>query len=1109
MSKIIKNVRFALVALLVMLCAAVQAQTVKGNVKDKALNEAVIGATVMEQGTQNGTVTDMDGNFTITLKGKSKKLVISYIGMQTQTIDVKGKTTVNVVMEDDNTTLNDVVVIGYGTVRKKDLTGSVAQVSSKQIENIPVSNVSEALTGKMAGVNITTTEGAPDADVKIRVRGGGSLSQDNSPLYIVDGFPVSSISDIAPSEIETIDVLKDASSTAIYGAQGANGVVIVTTKSGKEGNTQINFNASIGWKNITKTLGVLSPAEYAYYQYENVSKDMKPYPDGYLGNTTYGSWDDISNGTWNSVQGSDYQKEIFGRTGVQRQYSLNINGGTKETKYNIGFSHNDEDAIMLGSGYAKNNISAKINTKLSKWLTFDFNARLAHQKIDGLSGGSDTNQSNASNSVVARTINWRPVDGLSALTSGDEADEESASSQASPLERVNGTYKQQIRMEQRYNAGLTWKPFKGWTFRSEFGYTWNYKDTDQAWDSRASLNSKYGGGGQPQATFIRLNGSNFRNANTITYDNRKLFGGRDALNVMIGHEWQSTSQSARTSTSISFPSSFTIDDVLNLTGAGTALQNDVNINADENMISFFGRVNYTMMDKYLLTFTLRADGSSKFAPGKQWGVFPAVALAWRMSDEKFLKDVNWVSNLKLRLSFGTAGNNRIASDLFNTFYSLSSASSRNPYFGGISSIMLGTNTDDNGKTNLYNSNLKWETTITRNIGVDFGFFKGRINGTFDFYWNTTTDLLMRTIVPGNAGFPYQYQNFGQTSNTGVELTLNGVIVGSKNFTLNGTFNMAYNRNNIDKLNKNASNWQVYNFGGTTPADANVWKIEEGGRLGEVYGYRTDGFYTVYNPATGKGDLVLNGDGSWTMANGSNPTLLVGSLVPGGIKLVDQNNDGKIDENDKVRLGNTVAEWTGGIGFDAQVRTKIGTFDAAIFANFSIGNRVLNATKMQNSYFWDSKKDYNIMSNFALKDRYTWVDPATGINLVNQAAAASYYGGAADVMQRLNEINANASIYNPLSATKMVVTDQCMEDASFLRLQNLTIGYTLPKAWIKKILMQNARFYFTAYNLACITNYSGYDPEVDVSSKTNAMCPGVDYAAYPKSRSFVIGVNVTF
>lgn len=306
-----------------------------------------------------------------------------------------GQKQLDVVLEEDTETLDEVVVIGYGTVNKRDLTGSVASVSAEDIAAVPVSSATEALTGKLAGVNITTTEGSPDADVKIRVRGGGSLSQDNSPLYIVDGFPVSSISDIAPSEIQSIDVLKDASSTAIYGARGANGVIIVTTKSGTEGKTQVDFGASFGLKKVTRLTKVLDPYNYVAYQHE-------------LGSTDYGNYSDMD--IWKSVEGYDFQDDIFGRTGNQAQYNVNVSGGSKQIKYNVSYAHNDEKSIMLGSGFNKNNINAKINAELNQWMSLDFNARMSYTTIDGLSGGADTNESSAANSIVANAVHFRSVD---------------------------------------------------------------------------------------------------------------------------------------------------------------------------------------------------------------------------------------------------------------------------------------------------------------------------------------------------------------------------------------------------------------------------------------------------------------------------------------------------------------------------------------------------------------------------------------------------------------------------------------------------------------------------------------------------------------------------
>ncbi len=1081
MSDNLKTFRIALLALFAFFATGLSAQTIKGNVKDSG-GEPIIGATVKEAGTKNAVVTDFDGNYSITLTSGGS-LQFSYIGTKSQTVSTKGKTTINVTLEDEATALNDVVVIGYGTVKKKDLTGAVTSVSAKQIENIPVSNVSEALTGKMAGVNITTTEGSPDADVKIRVRGGGSLSQDNSPLYIVDGFPVSSISDIAPSEIQSIDVLKDASSTAIYGARGANGVIIVTTKSGSEGKVQVNFNAAIGWKKVTKLIKTMDPYNYAYYQYE-------------LGSEDYGKFEDLD--IWKSVEGTDYQDEVFGRTGQQKQYNVNVSGGSKDVKFNVGYSHNDEKSIMLGSGYAKNNINAKINANLNKWLSLDFNGRLAFTKLDGLNGGADTNENNAANSIVANTVRWNPVE---PLVSSDDDEENSTSTRRNPYQRITDSYKYQERFQQNYNIGLNWKPFKHITFRSEFGYGWKYNDTEQVWGSNATTNSTYGANGQPQAQFIRLSNKNWRNANTVTYDNSKLFGGRDHINVLIGQEWSSSQDKSRGTTIIAFPQSFSISEVLANTDAGTTYNNPTTIEAKENILSYFGRINYTLADKYLATFTLRADGSSLFGKDNRWGLFPSLALAWRISDENFMKNsAKWLSNLKLRLSFGTAGNNRIPAGSISQVYSLPGVNEKPkyPYFGETASTIMSHNDI------LYNPDLKWETTVTRNVGIDYGFWNNRISGTLDFYWNTTKDLLMKTAIPSNSGYEYQYQNYGKTSNKGIEFALNAVLVDKKNFGLNFNFNISYNRNKIDELGMD-NPWQSSSWSGNTISEYDDFRVEAGGRIGELWGYKTNGFYTVYNPETGTGDLVLGSNGKWSLREGvvDNSYTKFGELLPGQMKLqVDENGDPI-----KQRLGNTVAPTTGGFGFDG----RVGNFDFNLFFNYSLGNKIVNGTKLANSFYAGSSKNYSLIADFAVDNRYTWIDPNTGMNLGRSISTStlSYYGGAEGVMARINEINNGVSLYNPAAVTKMVITDYAVEDASFLRLQNVTIGYTLPKKWVKSIFIENVRLYFTGYNLLCFTGYDGYDPEVDTSSKKNPMCPGIDYAAYPKSRSFVFGINVTF
>ena len=1078
----LKTFRLGLIALMLFIVGSVSAQSLKGNVKDSN-GEPIIGATIQEKGAKNMAVTDLDGNFSINLSG-GKQITVSYIGMKTATVNVSGKSNVNVVMEDEATTLNDVVVIGYGTVKKKDLTGAVTSISSKELANIPVATASEAIQGKMAGVTVTTTEGWPDAEVKIRVRGGGSLSQDNSPLYIVDGFPVTSIGDIAPSDIESIDVLKDASSTAIYGARGANGVVIVTTKSGKEGKVQVNFGASLGIRKVMKEIDVLSPYDYAKYQYEGEVM--------YDRDHEYGDYRDLD--IWKSVKGNNWQDKLFGRTGLQQMYNLSVNGGSKELKYNVSYSRTDDKSIMLGSDFTKDNINAKLNMTLNKWLSLDFNARLSYTKVNGLNSGSDTNDASASNSIINKTITYRPVEPLNATSSDD--DDDSSNLDINPYDRMTGTYKQQRRFRQDYNAGLNWKPFKHFTFRSEFGYTWRYENIDQAWNALATRKDN-DGAGSPKAYVERNDIRNWRNANTLTYDTKNAFAKGDRLNVLVGQEWSSSQEYDLSNQMINFPEEFSIPEVLAHLGSGSTNPMANKIGAKDNMASFFGRINYTYADKYLLTATFRADGSSKFASGNRWGYFPAVALGWRISEEDFMKSANWLSNLKLRLSYGEAGNNRIKSgSIYQTFaFPEKYDKLKEPYFNETMATLM------QHSTTLGNKDLKWETTITRNIGLDFGFLNSRINGTLDFYWNTTKDLLMLSKISSSSGYEYQYKNFGQTSNKGVELSFNAAIIEKKNFTLNFTGNISYNKNKIDKLNT-GSEWDT-NTKKALPDlnSAQIYKIVEGGSLGDIWGYRMNGYFTAYDEVNNpNGELVWNGK-DWALRDGimDKSASVIGRLMPGSPKL-------KVDAEGNVvkeKLGNTVAPWAGGFGFNATFHG----FDASVFFNYQFGNKIINGTKLGSSFYNNQQKGYNINADF--KNRYSFIDPANGADLRNPTTVAGIYGSEAEAIARLNAINANASIYDPVYVTKMYLTDYAVEGASFLRLQNLTIGYTLPKKLMKKIFLNNVRFYFTGYNLLTITGYSGNDPEVDTSGKKYPMSPGIDYASYPKSRLYVFGVNVSF
>lgn len=1085
MSIKMKNMRkvfLLLIGTAISLGVSAQHITVTGTVKDKT-GETVIGASVVEKGNAgNGTITDIDGNYTISVPGNAT-LVFTFVGMKPLEVGVKGKSTVDVTLEDDTQLLDEVVVIGYGTVSKRDLTGSVASVGAEELATVPVNNVSEALTGRMPGVSITTTEGSPDADVRIRVRGGGSLSQDNSPLYIVDGFPVSSINDIASADIETIDVLKDASSTAIYGAKGANGVIIITTKSGHEGKPQVDFSASFGIRKRVGEVGVLSPYEYVMYQQE-LNQD----------GTNYGLYQDLD--IWKSVEGTDYQDELFGRTGNLRQYNVSVSGGTKETKYSASYSRNDEKSIMVGSGYSRNNITFKLQSKLNKWLTLDLNNRFSYTEIDGLSGGADTQESSKAYSIVARSVIYRPVNRLTE----DFLDEDTGNTDYSPLERINATYKKQTRLQNNANMGLTWEPVKGLKFRSDYGYGWRYNNTDQVWEAAATSNSKFGYSGQPQAYFTKRVYKEWRVSNTVTYDQKNLLASEDKFNILLGQEASSNWYTDTNLTSVAFPTDNTVSEILAALGNGTALPTETYIGLKDNMSSFFGRINYSLFDRYLLTATVRADGSSRFTKGNRWGVFPSAALAWRINEEAFMSNTSdWLSNLKLRLSFGTAGNNRIDASYMYTTYALAGTDTKTIYFGESAATML-----EHGSL-LSNPDLKWETTITRNLGIDFGFLNNRINGSIDLYWNTTKDLLMRQTLPGSSGYSYQYQNVGQTSNKGVEFMTDIVIADKASWGLNFNFNISYNRGKIDKF-PGGSTWQNSSWSGSAIISQEDFYLEEGGRLGEVYGYIYDGFYTT-------DDLEWSGT-AWVVRTDEdgNPVthelgVVTGTLEPGAMKLKDVNGDGVIDSNDKVRLGNTIQPVVGGFGLNGRF---LKNFDFNVFFSYQLGGKLINATKAASSYYSGSSQNYNVNNNFTLANRWSRIDPATGENMLARNFANEYIEtyGAEAYYEYINSVNSGKTIYNPASVTQRPLTSWDVEDASFLRLQTVSIGYTLPKAFTQRLKMQNVRIYATGYNLFCFTGYSGVDPEVDCCTST-PMTPGVDYAAYPKSFSVVGGINVTF
>ena len=1065
--------RVLLLMILAVFSLSVSAQTITatGNVKD-ATGDPIIGASIVEKGnTSNGTITNLNGDFSLKVPANAT-LIVSYIGMKTQEIAIKGKNKIDVTLSDDTKALDEVVVIGYGTAKRKDITGSVATVSSEVLSAVPVASATEALQGKMAGVQITTTEGSPDAEMKIRVRGGGSITGDNTPLFIVDGFPVESISDIPASDIEDMTVLKDASSTAIYGSRGANGVILVTTKSGKEGKLSVSYNTYYSWKKMAKTLETLSATDYVKWQREyallrgNESKFT----------SLFGNWQDAD--LYENAPTNDWQDQVFGRTGNTFNHSLTISGGSDKTKFNMGYAHMNDKAIMLGSSFRRDNLSLKLNHKVNDKVSLDFSMRYANTTVNGAGANESKSEVSSADSRMKNVMIY-PMFNFPDLSDSYDPDFQLTN----PITSVYDTDRKQNRQTFNMNGSFLWEIFKNFKFKTEFGLDWYY-NTDKKYYGPSTYNARTNSsdteGVHPMAYFADTQRKTFRNTNTVNYNFKDIIKNKDHnLNVLVGEETINKKSSLNDDRLSFFPVSFTASQAWALSSQGTPYSVDKYTNADDNLLSYFGRVNYDFQSKYLISGTFRADGSSKFSKGNRWGYFPSAAVAWRISSEKFMeKTQNWLDDLKIRFSYGTAGNNNIPADQTSPVWSSGSTTWLNHFpsywTSGIAS----------GQSGSYASNpdLKWETTVTRNVGLDYTLFGGKLTGSIEYYKNTTKDLLIAFPVSGS-GYDYQYRNLGKTENKGFEISLTWNIISKKNYELSFNGNVGFNKNKVKNLGTLSQYPASSGWASTQIQDDFI--VKPGHSVGEIYGYVTAGRYEVSDFE----DYYASGE-KWVLKQdvASNAGVIGASyLRPGALKLKNiDDSDNVIDEKDRTVIGNTNPKASGGFALSGRVYG----FDLSANFTYSIGNDVYNANKIEytSSYQYYYRNMIDIMAE---GKRWTNLD-ANG-NLVNDPA-------------QLAALNANTTMWSPY--TSYVLTDWAVEDGSFLRLSTLTVGYTLPQSLTRKVGINNLRFYATCYNVFCLTGYSGFDPEVSTRNKT-ALTPGVDYSAYPKSRQFVIGLNLNF
>lgn len=1049
------------------------AQTVTGTVTDNY--GPVIGAAVMVQGTKIGTTTDMDGNFTLTNVPDVNKavLTIRYVGMNEVKEPLKGRTSgIHIQMTEAVGQLDDVVVIGYGTQKRANLTGSVSSVSGKVLEKVPTASVAEAIVGKLPGVQVTAVDGSPDAEIKILVRGGGSITQDNSPLILVDGFEVSSLNDIPPTDVESIDVLKDAASTAIYGARGANGVILVTTKKPNAGRVSVSLNTYLQTSALSNKLDVMDPYEYVLMQYE-YARQKNSIPNDFF--NKYGQAYEFY--IYQGDEGTDWQDEIFGTNPVSKYVDLSINGGTEKTKYKVTFIHQDRPSVMIGNGLKQNNLNVTLNTQLFKFLTFEYRTRLLHKEVDG--SGTD-------GVSLLTALRQAPTEGLDEYMTLPEDDSYydpdllDEVTRFNPKEESEKNYKKRINKSLSTIGALTWQIMKGMTFRTEFGFENNTQESRRFWGTGTS-NAK-NNNNQPMAEWSMSQGSKWQLSNVVNY-NFMLNDVHD-VQLMVGQEMKSSQSSSKTYTTRYFPVNTTAEKAFDNLALGTPYENSSSSGSPTRISSFFGRVHYGYREKYFIDATLRADGSSKFGANNRWGFFPAASVAWRMSNEDFLKDSPVVSNLKLRLSYGASGNDRIPSDQTLKYYGISS--NRPAGWGETSRYYY-----KFFSSQLYNPDMKWETTITRNLGIDFGFFNERLSGSLDFYWNTVKDLLLSSTIPGYTGYTKFLENVGQTSNRGVELSLTGYIIDRPDFTLNATFNIGRNKNKIDKLASGEKEMILSSgWAGTQLLNSDDYRAYVGGTTGLIYGFVNDGFYTVddFKPFDSKSR-------TWTLKDGVvNSSPLSGDPRPGNAKFkkltaVDESsaNPYTLTDADRTVIGNTTPKFSGGFGLNATFKG----FDVNVFFNFMYDFDVFNANKVMMTT-WASNNYNNFSMDISSEKRWRNFD-----DMGNEIRYSP---------EVLAEFNKNATMWNPTSIGRPIAMSYAVEDGSFLRLNTATIGYTLPRAWTTKVGLSKVRFYMSGYNLFTITGYSGYDPEVDIAT---GLTPNIDNNRYPRSRTYTFGAQLTF
>lgn len=1036
-----------------LICGSVmfaQTRTVKGKVVDKA-NEPLIGVAVNIKNTSQGSITDFEGNYSIQVNTENAVLVFSYIGYDKQEIKVGARNVIDVVMHEASIALDQVAVVGYGTSKRGDVTGSISSIDAAEIKKVPVVNVGQALQGRMSGVQVTNNDGTPGAGVQVLIRGVGSFG-DNSPLYVVDGYPGASISNLNPSDIQSIDVLKDASAAAIYGNRAANGVVIITTKRGNADKMQLSVDATVSVQFKPSTFDVLNAQDFASLATEISKKENAPVLD---------AWANPS-----GLRTIDWQDLMY-RAGLKQNYNLSLRGGSEKVQTSISLGLTNQEGVVRFSDYKRYNIALTQDYKPLKWLKSSTSLRYAYTDNKTVFGSGQGGVGRLAKLIPTMTGNplTDEVENANGVFGFYDKNANAVRDNENVYARSKSNDQKNISHNLIANTSLEINPFKGLVFKTNFGISYGASSgyDFNPYDDRVPTTRL--------ATYRQYASNSFEYLweNTLNYSN--TFG-KHSIDVLGGVSIQ---ENTARNMSV-YGEGLSSDGLRNLGSLQT--MRDISGNQQTwSLASQFARLTYKFAERYILTGTVRRDGSSRFMRGNRWGVFPSVSAAWRIKEESFLKDVDFISNLKLRASYGEAGNQNIGLFQYQSSYTTGKRSSNYGYVFGQDKTYI----DGMVQAFLPNPNLKWETSKQTDIGIDLGFFNNKLMLTADYYIKKSSDFLLEIQMPAQTGFTKATRNVGSVKNNGFEFSVD-YRDNSHDFKYGVNVNLTTVKNKIERLSpgKDAvANLQSLGFpttGNTSWAVFSMSKV--GGSIGEFYGFQTDGI--IQNQAeidalNANARRLNQDDNVWYIASGT---------APGDRKFIDQNGDGVITDADRVSLGSPLPKFYGGINLSGEYKG----FDFNLFFNYSVGNKILNFVKR------------NLIS----------MGGEGSIGLQN--VGKEFYDNRWTETNPTNKYP--RAVWSDVSGNSRV-SDAFVEDGSYLRLKNIEVGYTLPANILKKASISKLRIFASVQNLFTITGYSGMDPEIgqSMSSSTGVAggvtASGVDVGIYPYSRFFTMGFNLEF